>query len=103
MSWRASVFHCLFSLIQTPRLTHPSTLYNGTNSKDQHVLTWIAEETANTFNGSIRPLLTALPSLGLKYAPSSTDYIGYFSFGSEAYYSDNTVIFDVLSLSMDLW
>ncbi|EFX04028.1 xyloglucan-specific endoglucanase [Grosmannia clavigera kw1407] len=79
------------------------TLYNGTNSKDQHVLTWISENETNKFNGSIHPLLTSLPNLGLKYAPASTDYIGYFSFGSEAYYSETTVIFNVLGLEMNVW
>lgn len=79
------------------------TLYTGTNDKEQHVLTWIAAEAAPTFNGSILPLITVLSSLDLTHYPMSTDYLGYFAFGSEAYYSDDKVTFEVQELSMDIW
>lgn len=80
------------------------TLYTGTNDKDQHVLTWIAQETTTSFEGSILPLITELSTLNLDHSPVDTDYLGYFSFGSEAYYSNNdTVTFDVPELSINIW
>ncbi|CAK7271346.1 hypothetical protein SEPCBS119000_004558 [Sporothrix epigloea] len=79
------------------------TLFAGTNGKKQHVLTWIAETAAPAFNGSILPLITSLPSLGLKAYPTLADYMGYFAFGSETYYSVDEVTFDVERLSMDIW
>ncbi|CAK7207283.1 hypothetical protein SEUCBS139899_010093 [Sporothrix eucalyptigena] len=79
------------------------TLYAGTNDKEQHVLTWIAEDAAPKFNGSILPLITGLAKLDLTDYPTSSDYLGYFAFGSEAYYSADEVTFEVESLSMDIW
>ncbi len=79
------------------------TLFYGANSNKQHVLTWVAEDAAATFSGSILPLITILPSLKVPFAPAATDYLGYFAFGSEAYYSTSKVTFDVQKLSMDLW
>lgn len=79
------------------------TLFAGINGKKQHVLTWIAETAAPAFNGSILPLITTLPSLNLTAYPTSTDYIGYFAFGSETSYSVDEVTFDVEQLAMDIW
>ncbi|KAL1893021.1 hypothetical protein Sste5346_006702 [Sporothrix stenoceras] len=81
------------------------TLYAGTNDKEQHVLTWIAEDAAPKFNGSLLPLITGLATANasLTKYPTSTDYLGYFAFGSEAYYSADEVTFDVERLSMDIW
>lgn len=81
------------------------TLYAGTNDNEQHVLTWIAEDAAPKFNGSLLPLITGLSTANasLTKYPTSTDYLGYFAFGSEAYYSTDEVTFDVERLSMDIW
>lgn len=81
------------------------TLYAGTNDKEQHVLTWIAEDAAPKFNGSLLPLITGLSTANatLTKYPTSTDYLGYFAFGSEAYYSADEVTFEVEQLSMDIW
>lgn len=79
------------------------SLYYGTNSLDQNVLTWLASTTTDTFSGDLLPLFTKLFSLGdnTKY-PTSSDYLGYFAFGSEAYYSDGFVTFSVPHLSINV-
>ncbi|CAK7226184.1 hypothetical protein SEUCBS140593_006155 [Sporothrix eucalyptigena] len=78
------------------------SLYYGTNSLKQNVLTWLASETTDDFNGDLLPLITKLFTLDNANFPSETDYLGYFAFGSEAYYSDDFVTFTVPHLSIDV-
>lgn len=77
-------------------------LYYGTNSLKQNVLTWSASETTDNFNGNLLPLITKLFTLGNANFPSATDYLGYFAFGSEAYYSNDFVTFAVPHLAIDV-
>ncbi|ERS99624.1 uncharacterized protein SPSK_09381 [Sporothrix schenckii 1099-18] len=78
------------------------SLYYGTNSLKQNVLTWLASETTDKFNGDLLPLFTKLFSLKNANFPSASDYLGYFAFGSEAYYSTDYVTFSVPKLSIDV-
>lgn len=78
------------------------SLYYGTNSLKQNVLTWLASETTDKFNGDLLPLITKLFTLNNANFPSKTDYLGYFAFGSEAYYSTDFVTFSVPKLSIDV-
>ncbi|CAK7227555.1 hypothetical protein SBRCBS47491_006609 [Sporothrix bragantina] len=78
------------------------SLYYGTNSLKQNVLTWMASETTDNFEGDLLPLITKLFTLDNANFPSATDYLGYFAFGSEAYYSDGFVTFTVPHLSIDV-
>ncbi|OAA54359.1 xyloglucan-specific endoglucanase [Niveomyces insectorum RCEF 264] len=78
------------------------SLYSGQNGLKQTVLTWLASETTDTFSGDLRPLLTKLFTLNEATYPSETDYLGYFAFGSEAYYSNDFVTFSVPHLSIDV-
>lgn len=77
-------------------------LYYGENGNKQHVLTWVATDTVETFNGDLLPLITKLFAMDNTDYPVSTDYLGYFAFGSEAYYSDAYVTFDVPHLSINV-
>lgn len=77
---------------------------NHTVSHDvlQHVYTWVASEDTASFTGDIAPLITALTGkTGARY-PSTSDYLGIFGFGSEAYYSDQNVTFYVPKLQVDI-
>ncbi|KUL87392.1 hypothetical protein ZTR_04734 [Talaromyces verruculosus] len=68
----------------------------------QHVYTWVASEDTTSFTGDISPLITALTSkTGTRY-PSTSDYMGIFGFGSEAYYADQNVTFYVPKLDVDI-
>ncbi|EPE05879.1 xyloglucan-specific endoglucanase [Ophiostoma piceae UAMH 11346] len=78
------------------------TLYSGTNNNKQHVLTWVAEKAAPLFSGSLLPLIEVLPQLDLDYYPGENDYLGYFAFGSECYYSADNITFYVQDLSMEI-
>ena len=78
------------------------TLYSGTNNNKQHVLTWVAEKAAPQFSGSLLPLIEVLPQLDLDYYPGDDDYLGYFAFGSECYYSADNITFYVQDLSMEI-
>jgi hypothetical protein len=77
-------------------------LWSGTNSHNQNVLTWVASELTDTFTGDIYPLITDLYSLSGGIYPSSKDYLGVFSFGTEAYSSDKNVTFWAPTLSIDI-
>jgi hypothetical protein len=46
------------------------------------------------------PLLTK--SATLANGPSMDSYLGYYAFGSEAFYSNGNVTFSVLKLDMDV-
>jgi hypothetical protein len=76
-----------------------SDLYTGKNGKGQNVWTWVAATTTNRFVGDIRPILTELAG---QNGPTGSDYLGYVSFGSEAYYSPQNVTFSVPELSIDI-
>lgn len=77
-------------------------LYTGQNSLEQNVLTWVASTTTDTFDGDLLPLITKLFTLGSTKYPSATDYLGYFAFGSEDYYSDSFVTFSVPHLLINV-
>lgn len=83
-----------------------SDLYYGNHTASQgvlqHVYTWVASETTESFTGDISPLITALTSkTGTRY-PSTSDYMGVFGFGSEAYSADQNVTFYVPKLQVDI-
>lgn len=78
------------------------SLYSGQNGLGQNVLTWLASGTVETFNGDISPLVTKLSTLNLADFPAESDYLGYWSFGSEAFSSNANVTFSVPSLSVDI-
>ncbi|RDA88422.1 hypothetical protein CP532_5610 [Ophiocordyceps camponoti-leonardi (nom. inval.)] len=77
-------------------------LYVGQNDRKQHVLTWKATSMAHDFHGDISPLIQKVLETERKGFPSASDYLGYLSFGTEAYYSDTPVTFSVPSLSIDI-
>ncbi|KAJ5784372.1 uncharacterized protein N7503_009584 [Penicillium pulvis] len=77
-------------------------LYTGTNSNNQTVLTWIASEKTEQFQGDIYPLITDLYTLSGTTYPSKTDYMGIFQFGTEAFSADTNVTFGVSELSVDI-
>ncbi|KAG5916911.1 hypothetical protein E4U42_007456 [Claviceps africana] len=77
-------------------------LFYGTNSiTNQKVLSWVASEPANHFNGSLQPLLDEIFAFNNDDYPQKSDYIGYFAFGQEAYSSLKNVTFSVPHLSVD--
>lgn len=83
-----------------------SDLYYGnhTASDDvlQHVYTWVASEDTASFTGDIAPLIAALTSkTGTSY-PTTSDYMGVFGFGSEAYSANQNVTFYVPKLQVDI-
>ena len=64
--------------------------------------TWVASEDTEQFTGDISPLITALTSkTGTRY-PTTSDFMGVFGFGSEAYYADQNVTFYVPKLEVDI-
>lgn len=77
-------------------------MYSGTNSQSQNVLTWIAKNTTEEFNGDIYPLISDLYSLSGSVYPAKSDYMGIFQFGTEAFSSDKNVTFGVTDLSVDI-
>ncbi|OKL63287.1 hypothetical protein UA08_01863 [Talaromyces atroroseus] len=78
-------------------------LYYGKNGNDQNVFTWLTAETTSRFTGDLLKLITELTMNNTAdYYPSGTDYLGYFSFGSEAYFADDYVTFNVPELSIDI-
>ncbi|CRG91976.1 hypothetical protein PISL3812_09030 [Talaromyces islandicus] len=77
-------------------------LYYGHNSQGQTVLTYICSETTGTFNGDLQALLTRPTALTASQFPAETDYLGHFSFGSEAFYSTKNVTFSVSNFAIDM-
>lgn len=67
-----------------------SDLYTGVNGVGQNVLSWVAQETVQDFEGDLGPLLQGLTGLG---GPTTDDYLGYLSFGSEALSASSNVTF----------
>lgn len=94
-AWSSSV-HVLISLVC-------SELFTGKNSNNQNVLTWVASgEMTEEFTGDIYPLITDLYTLTGDIYPSSSDYMGIFQFGTEAFSSNSNVTFAVPKLSIDI-
>lgn len=83
-------------------------LFFDENESKQFVITWYCFDVVDTFNGDLYPLVEEVMTLGKSgdadYAdfPTSSDYIGYMSWGSEAYYSTKNVTFNVPHLSIDV-
>ncbi|KAK4937956.1 hypothetical protein LTR10_021521 [Elasticomyces elasticus] len=73
------------------------SLYFGTNSLSQKVLTWVASGTVQNINADFGPLLQGLTGIG---GPATSDYLGYMAFGSETLYSSSNVTFYNPTLSM---
>lgn len=65
-------------------------------------MTWVASETTDTFTGDIYPLIADLYSLAGPLYPSSSDYMGVFQFGTEAYSSSTNVTFWCPELYIDI-
>ncbi|KAF4980493.1 hypothetical protein FZEAL_3504 [Fusarium zealandicum] len=77
-------------------------LYVGQNQAKQNVLTWYVEKPTQKFSGDLYPLIDEILSMEDKDYPSASDYMGYMSWGTEAYSVNKTVTFDVPSLSIDV-
>lgn len=75
------------------------SLYSGVNGLGQHVLTWVASEAVQTFDADLGPLLYGMTGLG---GPSTTDYLGYMSFGSETLDAQSNVTFYNPTLNMHI-
>ncbi|KAI1618411.1 concanavalin A-like lectin/glucanase domain-containing protein [Exophiala viscosa] len=75
------------------------SLYYGTNSLSQKVLTWVATGTVQNIDTDFGPLLQGLTGIG---GPATSDYLGYMAFGSETLYSSTNVTLYVPSLSMEV-
>lgn len=98
------VFRIRVSLLTYGTTSH---LYVGQNGNQQNVLTWLASETTESFSGDIAPLLTELPTLNIPTLnvgslPAASDYLGYWSLGSEAFSSNANVTFSVPMLSVEI-
>jgi hypothetical protein len=79
-----------------------SELYQGENGVGQKVLTWYSPTIANKFHGDLFKLVDRLIEMDEKDFPSSSDYIGYMSVGTETYSSDDFVTFHVPELAVDV-
>lgn len=79
-----------------------SDLYYGTNSESQNVFSWVTQDTTERFTGDLSQLITELTSKSGSEYPSTSDYLGSFAFGSEAYYATQNVTFYVPELSVDI-
>ncbi|KAE8383209.1 concanavalin A-like lectin/glucanase domain-containing protein [Aspergillus bertholletiae] len=77
-------------------------LYTGQNDLGQEVLTWLAANTTETFDGDILPLITDLFSLGNDIDLSESDYLGVLSFGTEAFSSPSNVTFWMPESAIDV-
>ncbi|KAF7715866.1 Xyloglucan-specific endo-beta-1,4-glucanase [Penicillium ucsense] len=80
-------------------------LYVGKNTNRAgtlNVLTWLANPSTQKFTGDIYPLITDLYTLKGDVYPSSSDYMGIFQFGTEAYNSAKNVTFSVPKFSVDI-
>jgi len=64
------------------------------------VFTWLAPQNTTSFTGDISPLITAL-STNPK-GPSSQAYLGYYAFGTEAFYSGGNVTLSVPKLALEV-
>lgn len=69
---------------------------------EQNVLTWVATEATEKFNGDLYPLITDLYTLKGSLYPSKDDYMGVFQFGTEAFSSKNNVTFWAPTFALDI-
>jgi hypothetical protein len=65
-------------------------------------LTWYVEKPAEKFDGDLWPLIEEILAMDNADYPSASDYIGYMSWGTEAYSVNTTVTFDVPNLSINV-
>ncbi|KAL1855023.1 hypothetical protein Plec18167_004526 [Paecilomyces lecythidis] len=87
-------------------------LYVGKNGQGQNVFTWstlpetASDSATNTmtesFHGDIMPLLTELMSTNKENYPTTQDYMGHLSFGSEAFSSNTNVTFHVPTFAIQV-
>lgn len=84
------------------QLTPLSKLYYDINQSKQKVLTWYVDKPTEKFDGDLWPLIEEILSMDNSDYPSASDYIGYMSWGTEAYSVNTTVTFDVPSLSINV-
>ncbi|CAG7559681.1 unnamed protein product [Fusarium equiseti] len=77
-------------------------LYYDINQAKQKVLTWYVEKPAEKFDGDLWPLVEEILAMDNADYPSASDYIGYMSWGTEAYSVNTTVTFDVPNLSINV-
>ncbi|KAF7191537.1 Endoglucanase cel12A [Pseudocercospora fuligena] len=75
------------------------TLYSGTNTNGQTVLTWVANRTLTTFDIDVAPLFGLLASKGL--LPEEV-YLGTVQFGTETFAAAEMVIFNVTSFNASI-
>ncbi|KFA66793.1 hypothetical protein S40285_08828 [Stachybotrys chlorohalonatus IBT 40285] len=78
------------------------SLYNGENSLGQKVHTWMSAEPAERFHGDLFVLVDHLMEMDNDDFPNRSDYIGYLSLGTEAYFSEEVVTFHVPELAIEV-
>ncbi|KAK5994127.1 Xyloglucan-specific endo-beta-1,4-glucanase 1-like protein [Cladobotryum mycophilum] len=78
------------------------SLYQKQNQQKQWVLTWYPEDPTLKFYGDVSSLISTIFTLNLNGLPSKSDYLGYVSLGSEAFYSPEVVTFNVPHFSIDI-
>lgn len=64
------------------------------------MFTWVAPDNTFTFQGDLMPLLTT--SAAQTAGPALNSYLGYYAFGTEAFYSASNVTFAVQKLDMEV-
>lgn len=78
-------------------------MWYGENDQKQHVITYIATKTTTNFTGDLQQLLTRPSNLpAASTYPTDSDYLGHFSFGSEAFDATKNVTFNVPKFSIDI-
>ncbi|KAK7402885.1 hypothetical protein QQX98_011370 [Neonectria punicea] len=77
-------------------------LWMANNSNDQIVLTWMSYDVTTEFKGDLWPLVDYVMTADEEFYPSTSDYMGYMSWGTEAYSANKSVTFDVPRLSIDV-
>jgi len=91
--------HAEFSADSKATNNRASNLFVGQNGQGTNVWTWVASQTTNRFVGDILPLVNGLETAN---GPTSSDYLGYFGFGTEAYNSPVNVTFACSELYIDV-
>ncbi|PHH68937.1 hypothetical protein CDD82_172 [Ophiocordyceps australis] len=109
MVWFAAIGPATFAIgqqagpVSTRRINGTDfDLFFGQNGRGQNVLTWKSKTAAHDFHGNIGPLVGEILQSNKPNFPTSSDYLGYLSFGSEAYHSNRPVTFSVPLLSIDV-
>ncbi|KAK0386443.1 hypothetical protein NLU13_6279 [Sarocladium strictum] len=77
-------------------------LYTGENAAGQKVFTWYSATPIHNYTGDLMPLMDILLAKNDPDYPSTKDYIGYMSLGSEALSANSTVTFHVPTLAIDV-